>query len=225
LALYDLWLASGANTAPPPAADNDEEEYSEEYSESDDDDGNEHDFGPLQSSFYGVTWDRKKGRWRAAVRLAKRLGYEGQVYNIGMFDHAWVGVRSLARSFEGAPEATVSPWRYRRAQEKQAARAVDAFVRRYMPELVHSHLNFPDDGQDSPADAMQDAPNEPERAADASEGPPPPPADQTATASDSAMESAPAAMDQSDEEQDDESVPEVPGTTIWGRPGSATGDG
>ena len=109
LALYDLWLASGANTAPPPAADNDEEEYSEEYSESDDDDGNEHDFGPLQSSFYGVTWDRKKGRWRAAVRLAKRLGYEGQVYNIGLFDHAWVGVRSLARSFEGAPEATVSP--------------------------------------------------------------------------------------------------------------------
>ena len=109
LALYDLWLASGANTAPPPAADNDEEEYSEEYSESDDDDGNEHDFGPLQSSFYGVTWDRKKGRWRAAVRLAKKLGYEGQVYNIGMFDHAWVGVRSLARSFEGAPEATVSP--------------------------------------------------------------------------------------------------------------------
>ena len=88
-----------------------------------------------------------------------------------------------------------------------------------MPELVHSHLNFPDetsedDGQDIPADAMQDAPNEPERAADASEGPPPPPADQTATASDSAMESAPAAMDQSDEEQDDESVPEVPGTTI-----------
>ena len=87
-----------------------------------------------------------------------------------------------------------------------------------MPELVHSHLNFPDEpdednGQDSPADAMQDAPNEPERAADASEGPPPPPADQTATASDSAMESAPAPME-SDEEQDDESVPEVPGTTI-----------
>ena len=43
--------------------------------------------------------------------------------------------------------------------------------------------------------------------------PPPPPADQTATASDSAMESAPAPME-SDEEQDDESVPEVPGTTI-----------
>ena len=110
LALYDLWLASGANTAPPPppASDDDEEE---DYSESDDDDNNEpcDDFGPLQSSFYGVTWDRKKGRWRAAVRLAKRLGYEGQVYNIGMFDHAWVGVRSLARSFEGAPEATVSP--------------------------------------------------------------------------------------------------------------------
>ena len=63
-----------------------------------------------------------------------------------------------------------------------------------MPELVHSHLNFPDDGQDSPADAMQDAPNEPERAADASEGPPPPPAPM-----------------ESDEEQDDESVP---GTTI-----------
>ena len=42
---------------------------------------------------------------------------------------------------------------------------------------------------------------------------PPPPADQTATASDSAMESAPAPME-SDEEQDDESVPEVPGTTI-----------
>ena len=87
-----------------------------------------------------------------------------------------------------------------------------------MPELVHSHLNFPDEpdednGQDSPADAMQDAPNEPERAADASEGPPPPPADQTATASDSAMESAPAPME-SDEEQDDDSVPEVPGTTI-----------
>ena len=58
-----------------------------------------HDFGPLQSSFYGVTWDRKKGRWRAAVRLAKRLGYEGQVYNIGMFDHAWVGDEaSLVRS-------------------------------------------------------------------------------------------------------------------------------
>ena len=107
LALYDLWLASGANTAPPPASDDDEEAYSE----SDDDDNNEpcDDFGPLQSSFYGVTWDRKKGRWRAAVRLAKKLGYEGQVYNIGMFDHAWVGVRSLARSFEGAPEATVSP--------------------------------------------------------------------------------------------------------------------
>ena len=87
-----------------------------------------------------------------------------------------------------------------------------------MPELVHSHLNFPDEpdednGQDSPADAMQDAPNEPERAADASEGPPPPPADQTATASDSAMESAPAPME-SDEDQDDGSVPEVPGTTI-----------
>ena len=82
-----------------------------------------------------------------------------------------------------------------------------------MPELVHSHLNFPDDGQDSPAGAMQDAPNEPERAADASEGPPPPPADQTATASDSAMESAPEPME-SDEDQDDESVPEVPGTTI-----------
>ena len=87
-----------------------------------------------------------------------------------------------------------------------------------MPELVHSHLNFPDEpdednGQDSPADAMQDAPNEPERAADASEGPPPPPADQTATASDSAMESAPEPME-SDEDQDDESVPEVPGTTI-----------
>ena len=98
-------------------------------------------------------------------------------------------------------------------------------------DFVHSHLNFPDEpdedaGQDSPADAMQDAPNEPERAADASEGPPPPPApavppaapppppaDQTATASDSAMESAPAPVE-SDEEQDDESVPEVPGTTI-----------
>ena len=122
---------------------------------------------------------------------------------------------------------------HRRAQEKQAARAVDAFVRRYMPELVHSHLNFPDDGQDSPADAMQDAPNEPERAADASEGPPPPPpredqdhaapppppapaADQAPA--DSAMDESapppppPPAM--SDEEKDDESVPEVPGTTI-----------
>ena len=106
LALYDLWLASGANTAPPPPASDDD---AEDYSESDDADDNEHDFGPLQSSFYGVTWDRKKGRWRAAVRLAKKLGYEGQVYNIGMFDHAWVGVRSLARSFEGAPEATMSP--------------------------------------------------------------------------------------------------------------------
>ena len=109
LALYDLWLASGAAnepaaSPPPPASDD-----AKEYSESDDDGDNEHDFGPLQSSFYGVTWDRKKGRWRAAVRLAKKLGYEGQVYNIGMFDHAWVGVRSLARSFEGAPEATVSP--------------------------------------------------------------------------------------------------------------------
>ena len=84
-----------------------------------------------------------------------------------------------------------------------------------MPELVHSHLNCPDDGQDSPADAMQDAPNEPERAADASEGPPPPPADQTATASDSAMDPPPPpAPMESDEEQDDESVPEVPGTTI-----------
>ena len=101
-----------------------------------------------------------------------------------------------------------------------------------MPELVHSHLNFPDepdedDGRDSPADdavPRQVVPNEPERAADASEGPPPapevppaapppPPADQTATASDSAMESAPAPME-SDEDQDDESVPEVPGTTI-----------
>ena len=88
-------------------------------------------------------------------------------------------------------------------------------MRKYMPELVHSHLNFPDeaDGRDSPADAMQDAPDEPERAADASEGPPPPPADQTATASDSAMDPPPAPME-SDEEQDDESVPEVPGTTI-----------
>ena len=102
-----------------------------------------------------------------------------------------------------------------------------------MPELVHSHLNFPDEpdednGQDSPADAMQDAPNEPERAADASEGPPPPPApevppaapppppaDQTSTASDSAMDPPPPpAPMESDEEQDDESVPEVPGTTI-----------
>ncbi len=107
LALYDLWLASGANTAPPPASDDDEEA---DYSDDDDaDDEPGDDFGPLQSSFYGVAWDRKKGRWRAAVRLAKRLGYEGQVYNIGMFDHAWVGVRSLARSFEGAPEAAVSP--------------------------------------------------------------------------------------------------------------------
>ena len=101
-----------------------------------------------------------------------------------------------------------------------------------MPELVHSHLNFPDetvedDGQDSPVDAIQDASNEPERAADASEGPslppapevppaaPPPPADQTATASDSAMDPPPPpAPMESDEEQDDESVPEVPGTTI-----------
>ena len=74
-----------------------------------------------------------------------------------------------------------------------------------MPELVHSHLNFPDepdedDGRDSPADdavPRQVVPNEPERAADASEGPPPPP---------TPMES--------DEDQDDESVPEVPGTTI-----------
>ena len=90
-------------------------------------------------------------------------------------------------------------------------------MRKYMPELVHSHLNFPDeaDGRDSPADAMQDAPDEPERAADASEGPPPPPADQTATASDSAMDPPPPpAPMESDEEQDDESVPEVPGTTI-----------
>ena len=77
LALYDLWLAIGANTAPPPPPVSDDDE--EDYSESDDADDNEHDFGPLQSSFYGVTWDRKKGRWRAAVRLAKRLGYEGQV--------------------------------------------------------------------------------------------------------------------------------------------------
>ena len=82
-----------------------------------------------------------------------------------------------------------------------------------MPELVHSHLNFPDDGQDSPADAMQDAPNEPERAADASEGPPPPPADQMATASDAPPPPPPAPME-SDEEKDDDSVPEVPGTTI-----------
>ena len=87
-------------------------------------------------------------------------------------------------------------------------------MRKYMPELVHSHLNFPDeaDGRDSPVDAMQDAPNEPERAADASEGPPPPPADQTATASDAPPPPPPAPM--SEDEQDDESVPEVPGTTI-----------
>ena len=92
-----------------------------------------------------------------------------------------------------------------------------------MPELVHSHLNYPDetsedDGQDNPADdavPRQVVPNEPERAADASEGPPPPPADQTATASDSAMDPPPPpAPMESDEEQDDESVPEVPGTTI-----------
>ena len=52
-----------------------------------------------------------------------------------------------------------------------------------MPELVHSHLNLPDepdedDGRDSPADdavPRQVVPNEPERAADASEGPPPAP--------------------------------------------------
>ena len=219
LALYDLWLASGAAnepaaSPPPPASDDDEEE---DYSESADDDNNEpcDDFGPVQSSFYGVTWDRRKARWRAAVRLAKRLGYEGQVHNIGMFDH-----------------------------EKQAARAVDAFVRRYMPELVHSHLNFPDetsedDGQDNPADAIQDAtsppatlhndagaPPPPREDQDHATpppppapevppaAPPPPPAEPTATASDSAMESAPAPME-SDEEQDDESVPEVvPGTTI-----------
>ena len=93
-----------------------------------------------------------------------------------------------------------------------------------MPELVHSHLNFPDDGQDSPADAMQDAPTEPERAADASEGPPPPPADQMATASDSAMESAPAPME-SDEDQDDESVPESRGRPSEVVRGSATVDG
>ena len=105
-----------------------------------------------------------------------------------------------------------------------------------MPELVHSHLNFPDetsedDGQDNPADdavPRQVVPNEQERAADAYEGPPPPPApevppaapppppaDQTATASDSAMDPPPPpAPMESDEEQDDESVPEVPGTTI-----------
>jgi len=203
LALYDLWLASGANTAPPPppASDDDEEE---DYSDDDDADNEPcDDFGPVQSSFYGVTWDRRKARWRAAVRLAKRLGYEGQVYNIGMFDH-----------------------------EKQAARAVDAFVRRYMPELVHSHLNFPDeadedDGQDNPADdavPRKVVSNEQERAADASEAPPPPPApavppapppppaDQTATASDAPPPPPPAPM--SEDEQDDESVPEVPGTTI-----------
>ena len=89
-----------------------------------------------------------------------------------------------------------------------------------MPELVHSHLNFPDepdedDGQDSPADdavPRKFVPNELERAADASEGPPPPPADQTATASDAPPPPPPAPM--SEDEQDDESVPEVPGTTI-----------
>ena len=192
-------LASGANTAPPPppASDDDEEEYSDDDDADDDSNEPDDDFGPLQSSFYGVAWDRKKGRWRAAVRLAKRLGYEGQVYNIGMFD-----------------------------EEKQAARAVDAFVRRYMPELVHSHLNFPDEadedaGRDSPADAIQDAPNEPECAADASEAPLPapapavPPADQTGTASDSAMDlPPPPAPMESDEDQDNESVPEIPGTTI-----------
>ena len=42
-----------------------------------------------------------------------------------------------------------------------------------------------------------------------------PPADQTATASDSAMDPPPPpAPMESDEEQDDESMPEVPGTTI-----------
>ena len=130
---------------------------------------------------------------------------------------------------------------HRRAQEKQAARAVDAFVRRYMPELVHSHLNFPDetsedDGQDNPADAIQDAtsppatlhndagaPPPPREDQDHATPPPPPapevppaaplpaPADQTATASD-APPPPPAPM--SEDEQDDESVPEVPGTTI-----------
>ena len=64
LALYDLWLASGAAneppepaasaaSPPPPASDDEEEDYS------DDDDAD--DFGPLQSSFYGVAWDRKNG--------------------------------------------------------------------------------------------------------------------------------------------------------------------
>ena len=113
----------------------------------------------------------------------------------------------------------------------------------WCPELVHSHLNFPDEADE--ADAIQDAEtrhvvvaNEPERAGDASEGPPPatlqndtgvpppprgnsppppaPAADQ-ATADSVMDESAPPpppphAM--SDEEKDDESVPEVPGTTI-----------
>ena len=92
--------------------------------------------------------------------------------------------------------------------------------------------------EDNPADAIQDATSPPATLHNDAGAPPPPredqnhatpppppalevppaaptppPADQTATAWDSAMESAPAPME-SDEEQDDESLPEVPGTTI-----------
>ena len=83
---------------------------------------------------------------------------------------------------------------------------------------VHNHRGA--------ATSAETASLEAQDAADASEGPPPPPApevppaapppppaDQTATASDSAMDPPPPAP-MSDEDQDDESVPEVPGTTI-----------
>ena len=120
--------------------------------------------------------------------------------------------------------------------EKQAARAVDAFVRRYMPELVHSHLNFPDeayedDGQDNPADAIQDATSPPATLQNDTGAPPPPREDQDHAApppppapaadqapADSAMDESapppPPPAPMSDEEKDDDSVPEVPGTTI-----------
>jgi hypothetical protein len=53
-------------------------------------------------------------KWQAAVRLSKKLGFEGQMRNMGHFD-----------------------------EELDAARAVDTFYRTHMPSIAASKVNFP----------------------------------------------------------------------------------
>ena len=74
---------------------------------------------PAASSIYhGVTrYKHRKTspvKWQAAVHLSKKLGFNGEMRNMGHFD-----------------------------DELDAARAVDTFYRAHMPSIAASKVNFP----------------------------------------------------------------------------------